>query len=139
MDIIISQGVEGPSIYLNRYRIAGPKPWGGSTACRTLKITARDIREALRGTEVDYAALERELAELREQRDGLETRCKRMSIAHAELEANCAALVEAVKRMRHANNKDRWDAFEWAESCAEVDRLLGDSAAVDALVGGEKG
>jgi dihydroneopterin aldolase len=35
-------------------------------------------------------------------------------------------LVEEVAKMRHANNKDRWNAFEWADACAEVDRLMGE-------------
>ena len=43
---------------------------------------------------------------------------------YAALLARHTALVEAVAKMRHANNKNRWDALEWAEACAEVDRLI---------------
>ena len=46
---------------------------------------------------------------------------------NASLLARHNALVEAVKKMRYANNKDRWDALEWTEACAEVDRLIADA------------
>ena len=44
--------------------------------------------------------------------------------AFAKIEARHNALREAVAKMRYANNKDRWDALEWTEACAEVDRLI---------------
>ena len=40
-------GVEGPSIYLNDYRIAGPKPWGGGKVVNTWKVREEDVRTAL--------------------------------------------------------------------------------------------
>lgn len=40
-------GVEGPCVYLNGYRIAGPKPWGGGQIVRTWEVAAKDIRHAL--------------------------------------------------------------------------------------------
>lgn len=45
---------------------------------------------------------------------------------YAALLARHNALREAVAKMRYANNKDRWDALEWTEACAEVDRLMGE-------------
>jgi hypothetical protein len=53
------------------------------------------------------------------------TRHNALVIEHTALLINHTALREAVKKMRYANNKERWDALEWIESCAEVDRLLG--------------
>jgi hypothetical protein len=35
----ICEGVEGPSVYINDYRVAGPKPWGGGKISR--RFTAR--------------------------------------------------------------------------------------------------
>lgn len=43
---------------------------------------------------------------------------------YAALLARHNALREAVAKMRHANNKNHWDALEWIAACAEVDRLL---------------
>ena len=40
-------GVEGPSIYLNDYRIVGPKPWGGGTIQNQWKGRARAVLTAL--------------------------------------------------------------------------------------------
>ncbi len=41
-------GVEGPSIYLNDYRITGPKPWGGATSMEDFKpVETRQIFAAL--------------------------------------------------------------------------------------------
>ena len=51
--------------------------------------------------------------------------------AAMECQARHDALVEAVKKMRYANSKDRWDALEWKEACAEVDRLIANESAAD--------
>jgi hypothetical protein len=48
LELQLVEGVEGPSIYLNGYRIAGPKPWGGGRVVRTWKTTPRDVLEAVR-------------------------------------------------------------------------------------------
>jgi hypothetical protein len=40
-------GVEGNSVYLNDYRIAGPKPWGGGRVIKTFKVTLKDLIEAI--------------------------------------------------------------------------------------------
>ena len=42
-------GVEGPSVYVAGYRVAGPKPWGGGRSVHEWKTTPRDILEALVG------------------------------------------------------------------------------------------
>jgi hypothetical protein len=40
-------GVEGPSLYMNQYRVAGPKPWGGGSTLGVWKTTARAVLLAL--------------------------------------------------------------------------------------------
>lgn len=40
-------GVEGNSIYLNEYRIAGPKPWGGGKVIKEWTVEADDLERAL--------------------------------------------------------------------------------------------
>jgi len=42
------EGVEGPSLYLNGYRIAGPKPWGGGTLSRKWRTSKKNIERALK-------------------------------------------------------------------------------------------
>lgn len=42
-------GVEGPSIYVNDYRVAGPKPWGGGHVVHEWKTTLRDVLVAVLG------------------------------------------------------------------------------------------
>ena len=39
--------VEGNSLYLNGYRIAGPKPWGGGRTLEEWEVTRDDIKTAL--------------------------------------------------------------------------------------------
>ena len=36
-------GPAGPSLYLDDYRIAGPKPWGGGTVLHEFRCTDRDL------------------------------------------------------------------------------------------------
>ncbi len=43
-DLILCEGVEGKSVYLNDYRIAGPKPWGGGKVLQAWKVSADDIQ-----------------------------------------------------------------------------------------------
>lgn len=42
--IKIVKGCEGYSIYLNDYRIAGSKPWGGGDVVRTIKISDYELK-----------------------------------------------------------------------------------------------
>lgn len=46
--IEIVSGVEGQSLYLGDYRIAGPKPWGGGTVVKTFTARRKDVEEAMR-------------------------------------------------------------------------------------------
>jgi hypothetical protein len=41
------KGVEGNSIYLNDYRIAGPKPWGGGTVLQSWRVKAANVLKVL--------------------------------------------------------------------------------------------
>lgn len=45
--IEIVQGVEGPSVYINNFRIAGAKPWGGGKLIYTFKSDLNLILKAL--------------------------------------------------------------------------------------------
>lgn len=45
-DIYVVSGVEGPSVYLNDRRIAGPKPWGGGKIVYRWKTYEEDLRMA---------------------------------------------------------------------------------------------
>ena len=47
VEIIVCKGVEGPSIYINDYRVAGNKPWGGGENIITLEADVEDILKAL--------------------------------------------------------------------------------------------
>lgn len=40
-------GVEGKCIYLNGYRIVGPKPWGGGSMLQRWTVTRADVLYAL--------------------------------------------------------------------------------------------
>ena len=46
VEIIV--GVGGPSIYVNDYRIAGPKPWGGGRCTKRWVVERENIERALR-------------------------------------------------------------------------------------------
>jgi len=63
-DIIVDvvKGVEGPSLYMQDYRVSGPKPWGGGKKIHTFKVDQKDLRRAL-ATPDQTAALDRLIAE----------------------------------------------------------------------------
>ena len=46
--IVFCEGVEGPSIYINDYRVCGRKPWGGGKVTHTWKATIKDLKTALK-------------------------------------------------------------------------------------------
>lgn len=48
VEVLVVGGVEGPSIYLGGYRIAGPKPWGGGKVLYRFTATDADIKEAMK-------------------------------------------------------------------------------------------
>jgi hypothetical protein len=43
----IVDGVEGCAIYLNGFRIAGPKPWGGGKVVNSWNIAPEDLESAI--------------------------------------------------------------------------------------------
>lgn len=47
VEIAVVSGVEGPSIYINNYRVAGPKPWGGGKITQEWKAHKEDILRAI--------------------------------------------------------------------------------------------
>ena len=48
VEIELVQGVEGLTLYLNDYRIAGAKPWGGGICKNAWKVDVSDILEAIK-------------------------------------------------------------------------------------------
>lgn len=44
--IKLVRSVAGLSVYMNGYRIAGNKPWGGGTVIRTYELSDSDLRRA---------------------------------------------------------------------------------------------
>jgi len=47
ISIEVVSGVEGPSLYINGYRIVGEKPWGGGLVKFSWKIPAGRLRKYL--------------------------------------------------------------------------------------------
>lgn len=45
--LAVVSGVEGPSVYLDDYRICGRKPWGGGTTLHSFTVRLEDLRAAL--------------------------------------------------------------------------------------------
>jgi hypothetical protein len=45
-NVKIVSGVEGPSMYINDYRVAGPKPWGGGQILHEWSMTDDDLQVA---------------------------------------------------------------------------------------------
>lgn len=46
-EVLLMSGVEGPSIYINEYRVCGPKPWGGGRVEKTWWLTVDDLKRAI--------------------------------------------------------------------------------------------
>lgn len=47
IDICYVSGIEGPSIYIDDYRVCGPKPWCGGKVVKRFKVRPKDILRAL--------------------------------------------------------------------------------------------
>lgn len=47
VEVMVVSGVEGPSLYINDRRVAGPKPWGGGKTVYQWKCEIDQIRFAL--------------------------------------------------------------------------------------------
>lgn len=56
MDIFVVDGVEGPSLYVNDFRVAGPKPWGGGPVIAKWTITANRFVDRLKKARVSGLA-----------------------------------------------------------------------------------
>ena len=48
VEIAVCNGVEGPSVYINDYRVAGNKPWGGGKTIYSFKAEKLNIFHALK-------------------------------------------------------------------------------------------
>lgn len=72
LDVSIVGGVEGKAVYLDDYRIAGPKPWGGAVSNMTWKVPLKDLLE-VRGVKT---LIERERAEAYKRGVADEVECK---------------------------------------------------------------
>ena len=48
VEIAVCKGVEGPSVYINNYRVAGNKPWGGGKTIHSFKAEKSNIFHALK-------------------------------------------------------------------------------------------
>jgi len=44
--IEVISGVEGPSLYIDDYRVCGPKPWGGGKVLCSWVVKIKDIDRA---------------------------------------------------------------------------------------------
>lgn len=51
VSVLLMNGVEGQSVYVNDYRVAGPKPWGGGQIVREWTAQRADLLRALGITE----------------------------------------------------------------------------------------
>lgn len=47
IEIEVVKGVEGHCIYINNYRVAGPKPWGGGQTVLSWRASLKDFETAL--------------------------------------------------------------------------------------------
>ena len=53
INICVLQGSEGKSLYINDYRVSGPKPWGGGKTIFETDVTKEELYQAL-GLSIDY-------------------------------------------------------------------------------------
>ena len=47
IELVLSNGPAGKCVYLNDFRIAGPKPWGGGTTIAEWKVSIKDLEAIL--------------------------------------------------------------------------------------------
>ena len=47
INICVLQGSEGKSLYINDYRVSGPKPWGGGKTIFETDVTKEELCQAL--------------------------------------------------------------------------------------------
>lgn len=53
MRVEIVAGTEGKALYINDYRVAGPKPWGGGKVIVSFNVLQKELECALKGIEND--------------------------------------------------------------------------------------
>lgn len=53
MRIEVIVGTEGKALYINDYRVAGPKPWAGGTTIVSFDVSQKELGCALEGIEDD--------------------------------------------------------------------------------------
>jgi hypothetical protein len=103
-EVLFMQGVEGPSIYINDYRICGNKPWGGGTIGHKWQTTLDSIINAIPA----LTALRKELEEAKGfERDESERRSQMYSAL-----------------LRVASSLNYFDAVRIAEEAIKKDREL---------------
>ena len=67
IDINIVSGCEGEALYINDYRVSGPKPWGGGRVVKCFETTKNDILKSLDlPTYQELQVLKAQLAEYKE-------------------------------------------------------------------------
>lgn len=67
IDINIVSGCEGEALYINDYRVSGPKPWGGGRVVKCFETTKNDILRSLDlPTYQEVQVFKAQLAELKE-------------------------------------------------------------------------
>lgn len=52
VNIVVIRGVEGPSLYINNFRVAGNKPWGGGDVIAEWNVADDDLRNDLASARV---------------------------------------------------------------------------------------
>lgn len=52
-------GSDGPSLYANSYRIAGPKPWGGGKIVYRFKVSHQELARLLDEVETARKAVQK--------------------------------------------------------------------------------
>lgn len=48
-ELVLCRGVSGDCLYLNDFRLVGPKPWGGGAVIGKWSVTAQDLELAIPG------------------------------------------------------------------------------------------
>jgi hypothetical protein len=91
-EVLFMQGVEGPSIYINDYRICGNKPWGGGTIGHKWQTTLDSIINAIPA----LTALREEVENQRNKRKHEEE----LKLEAYEENGNLRAALQAVERER---------------------------------------
>jgi hypothetical protein len=50
VNVCVVMGVEGPSVSINDYRVAGNKPWGGGKILLDVNVPLSDIKYAIKNS-----------------------------------------------------------------------------------------